>query len=58
MARQTKGTLKAPCIGVCFLDLRGAACVGCFRTPAEISEWAEMSETQQLKILERLGDKF
>jgi uncharacterized protein len=44
----------SPCVGVCRLDPKGAACLGCGRTMAEIAAWPDLSEAERKAIVERL----
>ncbi|MFN4237437.1 MAG: DUF1289 domain-containing protein [Vogesella sp.] len=43
-----------PCIGVCSTAIGDDVCLGCARTFAEISFWAEMSEAQKAASWARL----
>jgi hypothetical protein len=44
----------SPCIGVCRLDARTQACIGCGRTIAEIAAWPSLSAEERRAIVERL----
>jgi predicted Fe-S protein YdhL (DUF1289 family) len=44
--------VASPCIKVCVLDAR-SVCVGCGRTIDEITQWARLSDAQQLLVVER-----
>lgn len=37
----------SPCTKICKYDPTGTYCVGCFRTPSEITMWSSMDEEQQ-----------
>jgi len=45
----------SPCIGVCQLDGRTQACIGCGRTIAEIAAWADLDESERRAIIARLS---
>jgi predicted Fe-S protein YdhL (DUF1289 family) len=44
----------SPCIGVCQLDGRTQACIGCGRTIDEIAAWSSLSEEERRAIIARL----
>ena len=44
--------VASPCIKVCVLDAR-SVCVGCGRTIDEITQWARLTDEQQLLIVEQ-----
>jgi predicted Fe-S protein YdhL (DUF1289 family) len=46
--------IDSPCIRKCALDLEGNYCIGCNRTVEEISNWRHYSETDKLKVIERI----
>lgn len=54
MARQTRSTVRSPCIGTCLYDPAESSCLGCKRTPDEIREWMIMTDEQKLRTLERI----
>ena len=47
---------KSPCIGTCLYDPAESACLGCKRTPEEISNWLIMTNEQKLEVLERIDE--
>jgi predicted Fe-S protein YdhL (DUF1289 family) len=57
MARQARSTVKSPCIGTCLYDPAETACLGCKRTPAEITDWFIMTDEQKLEVLERIHEQ-
>ena len=57
MERQTNKTVKSPCIGTCLYDPSESACLGCHRTPAEITDWFIMTNEQKLAVLEKINDR-
>ena len=56
MARQTRSTVRSPCIGTCLYDPAESACLGCKRTPSEIYDWLIMTDEQRLAVLKRIED--
>lgn len=44
-------SIPSPCVSVCYLDREKDHCVGCFRTRAEIGEWARADDTRRAVIL-------
>lgn len=46
--------VKSPCIGTCLYDPDTSACLGCHRTPREITDWMYYTDEQKLKVLERI----
>jgi uncharacterized protein len=44
----------SPCIGVCQLDGKTQACIGCGRTIAEIAAWSDLSDEERRAIVARL----
>ena len=57
MERQTNKTVKSPCIGTCFYNTAGTECIGCRRTPAEITDWFIMNNEQKKEVLERINEQ-
>ena len=47
----------SPCVGTCFYNTSGTYCIGCRRTPAEISDWFIMTDPQKEAVLERIMGK-
>jgi predicted Fe-S protein YdhL (DUF1289 family) len=57
MEHQTKRTtrrVKSPCIGTCLYDPVENACLGCKRTPAEITNWITMTEDEKYEAIKRI----
>lgn len=46
--------VNSPCIGTCLYDPSTSACLGCHRTPREITDWMYYTDEQKLKVLERI----
>lgn len=42
--------VASPCTGICRLDDRGAACVGCGRTLGEITGWTAFEAAEKLRV--------
>jgi len=40
-----------PCINICRMDLSGAFCQGCRRTPLEIGRWPRMTAPERAEVL-------
>jgi len=49
--------IASPCLGVCVIDARIAACYGCFRTLAEIAAWPSANAAEQRAILEAMAER-
>lgn len=49
--------IKSPCVSVCVMDPATGWCEGCFRTLAEISAWARMSEAERDAAMRKLPDR-
>ncbi|HEX9812308.1 MAG TPA: DUF1289 domain-containing protein [Burkholderiales bacterium] len=47
----------SPCIRDCTLDPRTDICLGCHRTLAEISAWANASNEEKRRILESAEER-
>jgi len=45
---------KSPCVGTCLYDPAESECMGCFRTPKEITEWSKMTRLEKLRVKERI----
>lgn len=48
-------SVPSPCIKVCKLE--NGYCVGCFRTQDEIRDWFTATDTDKLRILERINNE-
>ncbi|CAA0123372.1 Uncharacterised protein [Halioglobus japonicus] len=48
---------KSPCISVCVLD-DDDICMGCYRSAAEITDWAMSSDEQKREILQRSRERL
>jgi uncharacterized protein len=44
---------SSPCNKTCVLDPDTQLCLGCYRTAAEITDWAEYSSESKLETLKR-----
>lgn len=47
-------SIPSPCIGICSYDPDTIECLGCKRTPAEITGWSSMTAEQKRKVKERI----
>jgi len=47
-------TLESPCIKVCVIDPETRLCEGCYRTLAEIAQWARFSAEERRRIINAL----
>ncbi|KTF67449.1 DUF1289 domain-containing protein [Sphingomonas sp. HT-1] len=45
---------ESPCRKVCRLDMEIRLCLGCWRKPAEIAGWSDMSPRAQRAVLAEL----
>jgi len=48
--------MLSPCVGICTLDDAGF-CMGCHRSPHEITHWARYGEEQRRRIMESLEER-
>jgi uncharacterized protein len=46
--------IASPCTKVCVMDAEQRYCLGCGRTLDEIARWAQMSDAERQRVLERL----
>ena len=56
-AQPRAATIDSPCLGVCVIDARIAACHGCFRSIAEIAAWPEASDAEKGAILAAMAER-
>jgi len=49
--------IDSPCLGVCVIDARIAACYGCFRTPAEITAWPAATNDEKRAMLAAMDER-
>ena len=47
----------SPCINICKYDSENNYCIGCFRTPIEISKWFYLSDEERFQITESLDSR-
>ena len=52
------GAPSSPCVQICVVDPRSKLCIGCGRTPAEITAWSAMPEPQRRAIMAELEDRL
>jgi predicted Fe-S protein YdhL (DUF1289 family) len=50
--------MHSPCIKLCIHDPVAGLCQGCGRTLAEIQDWIELSEAEQLRIMAELPQRL
>jgi predicted Fe-S protein YdhL (DUF1289 family) len=50
--------ISSPCTKVCTIDPRSGLCHGCARTLSEIAQWASLSETERLRIMDELPGRL
>ena len=46
--------IDSPCIRQCTPTHTGEVCQGCGRTEGEVENWLDMTESEQLSVIERL----
>jgi uncharacterized protein len=46
--------IDSPCVKICTLDARSAACLGCGRTLDEIARWSTMSAAERARVMAEL----
>ena len=49
--------VKSPCIGTCLYDPDTSACLGCHRTPREITDWMYYTDEEKLAVLKRIENE-
>ncbi len=49
--------LLSPCVSICQIDPKDGNCRGCHRTRSEIAAWGNMSQDEQLRLLEVLRQR-
>lgn len=50
--------LASPCVGICRYGESNAYCLGCARTPEEISNWRRMDEGRRRRVWDELPARF
>ena len=48
-------SMSSPCVKVCRLDVKHNICIGCLRTPEEITKWSKLSSPEQTTILDDIS---
>lgn len=48
-------SVESPCVKLCKIE--DGVCVGCKRTPAELTDWYKLSDEQKLEILEKIKQR-
>jgi len=46
--------VKTPCVGICSCTLGDDVCRGCVRTADEVRDWNGYTDSQKIKVLDRL----
>jgi len=54
MSDPSKELEKSPCIGTCLYDPADGLCLGCKRTPQEITDWFIMTNEEKRKVKEKI----
>jgi predicted Fe-S protein YdhL (DUF1289 family) len=44
-----------PCLSICRVDPFTGVCIGCGRTRKEIDTWSDMTESDRMIVMKRLG---
>jgi len=47
--------MKSPCNKICKIDGASGLCIGCLRTPVEISNWPATTDEQKWWILDDIA---
>jgi len=47
----------SPCVKICSIHHLERICIGCYRTPQEISFWSRMSADERRAVLETLPSR-
>jgi predicted Fe-S protein YdhL (DUF1289 family) len=50
--------IASPCVGICRYGESNAYCLGCARTPEEISDWRRMDEGRRRRVWDELPARF
>jgi len=46
--------IESPCVKICTLDARSAACLGCGRTIEDIARWSTMGAAERARVMAEL----
>ncbi len=46
--------MLSPCVDVCVMNAQTGLCDGCYRSIAEITAWARMTDTERARIMSEL----
>jgi predicted Fe-S protein YdhL (DUF1289 family) len=46
--------IVTPCVKVCFVDDESGLCLGCYRTMAEIADWARLTDARRAAVMAEL----
>lgn len=49
--------IESPCIKICVVHPEARICIGCHRTPDEISGWSRMSSEERHRIMAELPSR-
>lgn len=49
--------IESPCVNICVVHPQARICIGCHRTPEEISGWSRMSSEERREIMDALPSR-
>jgi predicted Fe-S protein YdhL (DUF1289 family) len=50
-------SIATPCVKVCFVDEESGLCLGCYRTLAEIADWASLTDDARTRVMAELPSR-
>lgn len=54
IAERRRAIAQSPCLGICAINQAEGACIGCFRTIDEITDWLDFDEDGRARVLREL----
>lgn len=51
IAERRRAIAESPCLGVCAINQQHGACIGCFRTIDEITDWLDFDDATRQRVL-------
>lgn len=54
IAERRRAIAQSPCLGICAINQAEGACIGCFRTIDEITDWLDFDDDGRQRVLQEL----
>jgi len=51
IAERRRAIAESPCLGICAINQQHGACIGCFRTIDEITDWLDFDDDTRQSVL-------